>query len=418
MKFEHKNDLIKNFNFEDNEENMLKQTYDNNLNIENMMDGDTLCRMALMNLPVNGKHLINFLQSYYDSTNLQRRIKGQLTFEDYATVAYILINANDNEKDSLFYKVDTFFILHDIMTGTIGSHKEKSFDYRNIKMLFEYLVQIFIDYQLPKNKDLAKEHFDESKFNKFLRASLSREDKDKRFMYEKNDSHFTVDKEELAKFLKSLVGLESFFKMYFKLKFFGVDINLLISTVPIYFEPSEILTTDQYLFLCLSNANLKHHKMAFRFYDTRRDGFYLPNAIFSFMGFEGPIAFFFKHVDQETKKECILGGLMISNVKETFKDKCCGDENTVLFSFNPKLEFYQVVGNLDKILHISSNRFNIGEFDPGIGFGNYHDQYKLWIDTHDVQHKSYFMKYDDVFEEGSPFEEAFKYLNVKSFLTF
>jgi len=412
MKFENKNELIKNFNFEPNEEIMLKQTFDNNSKIENLMDAETLYRMTFMNLPLNGKQLTNFLQNFYESVNLQRRMKFEFSFEDFSTVAYLLINANDNERDTLYYKVDTFYILHDILTGNISSHNEKAFDYRNIKMIFEFFVKIFIDYQLPKNKDLAKEHLDESKFDKFLKITLSREDQKKRVMYEKDESNLTVEKEELNKFLKTLVGLESYLKMNFRLKLFGLDANLFITSIPIYYEPSEILTTDQYLFLCLSNRNLRNYKMAFKFYDTRRDGFYLPNAIFSFMGFEGPIAFFFKHVDEETNKECILGGLVTSNVREFFKDKCCGDENTVLFTFTPKLEFFKVIGSLEKILYISSNRFNIGEREPGIGFGYYHDQYKFWIDTHDIQHQSYFMKYDDVFEEGSPFEEAFKYLNV------
>ena len=225
----------------------------------------------------------------------------------------------------------------------------------------------------------------------------------------------TIEQEELERFLGTLVGLDSYLKMYFRIKLFNLDISILCSTMPIYFEPSDILSTDQYLLLCLSNPCLRD-KMAFKFYDTKKDGFYLPNAIFSFMGFEGSIAFFIKHVDPETNTECVLGALVNSHVKEFFKDRCTGDENTLLFSFNPKLEFYKVVDNPDKILYISSKRFSIGERDPGIGFGSHHDQYKLWIDTHDVQHKSYFMRYDDVFEDGTPFEEAFKPLNVKYYL--
>ena len=171
MKFENKNELIKNFNFEPNEEIMLKQTFDNNSKIENLMDSETLYRMAFMYLPLNGKQLTNFLQNFYDSSNLQMRIKSEFSFEVFSTMAYLLINANDNERDTLYYKVDTFYILHDILTGNIRGHNEKVFDYRNIKMIFEFLVKIFIDYQLPKNKDLAKEHFDESKFDKFLKIS-------------------------------------------------------------------------------------------------------------------------------------------------------------------------------------------------------------------------------------------------------
>lgn len=414
MNFQHQNDFIKNFNFEYEEEDMLRTNFENLSINENVLSSDTLSQILFINLPVNGKQLTNFLQNYYDLSKLQRKTKTSISYEDDACLAYLLINANENPRDSLYYKVDTFFILLDLLTGTHCSHKEKSFSYKNVKAIFEFLIQTFIEYQLPKNKEVTKEHFEEGKFDKFLKASLIREDPKKKIMYEKDGSKLTIDKLELVKFLQTLTGLEAYLKMYFKLKFFGMEMTLLMSTIPICFEISEILTTDQYLFLCLAIPHIRDQKMAFKFYDTRTDGFYLPNAIFSFMGFEGPIAFFIKHIDEETNKEMILGAYVNSNVKESYKDHCCGDEKTTLFTLDSKIQFYKVSGNLDKILYISSIRFQHAEKDPGIGFGYRNDQHKLWIDSHDVQHKSYFMKFDDVFEDGTPFDEAIKYLNVKS----
>ena len=49
---------------------------------------------------------------------------------------------------------------------------------------------------------------------------------------------------------------------------------------------------------------------------------------------------------------------------------------------------------------------------PGIGMGYSHGQIRFWLDSNQLFSKSYFGKYDDVFEEASPFEEMEEKLEI------
>ena len=44
--------------------------------------------------------------------------------------------------------------------------------------------------------------------------------------------------------------------------------------------------------------------------------------------------------------------------------------------------------------------------------GYSHGQFRFWLDANELFSKSYFGKYDDVYEEGSPFEEMEEKLEI------
>ena len=122
-----------------------------------------------------------------------------------------------------------------------------------------------------------------------------------------------------------------FLKNYLKNKFFHIDNDFdLIILIPICTEPSSILTIDQFLFFCLSNAHIYSKKYAFKLFDCVRNGYNIPNLIYSFLGFDGPVVLFVQHYDMDEKKEYALGAYLNSNFKECY-EKFCGDELSFIF---------------------------------------------------------------------------------------
>ncbi len=228
--------------------------------------------------------------------------------------------------------------------------------------------------------------------------------------FEIDHTSLKVNKNILINFIeKNLYSLSSFIKNHFRIKF--LDDKDLIKSTPLLTELSSSLSLEQFLFFVLANAHMNNKKYAFKLWDCKKMGYNIPNLIYSFLGFDGPIAIFIKHFDKDKDKETILGAFLFSNFKECY-EKFCGDEYNFIFFLQPKMQFYKFVGEREKICYISSKNQKFAKTNPGIGLGYYNGKCRLWIDSNECFNKSYFNKYDDVFEEGSPFENPEQPLNV------
>ena len=72
------------------------------------------------------KNIVNYLNSYYESKENSRRIKDALELNDYLAIANILLRANSDYDDSIYYRKNTFLILYDMIKGKIGSFQNNA----------------------------------------------------------------------------------------------------------------------------------------------------------------------------------------------------------------------------------------------------------------------------------------------------
>jgi len=137
----------------------------------------------------------------------------------------------------------------------------------------------------------------------------------------------------------------------------------------------------------------------------------------SFIGFTGKILLLITHKDKtDDGKLQYLGMFLNSNIKECFEEPC-GDDSCSFFTLLPKLINYKTKTNKvcekPTYVYLSSKNLSYTKKTPGIGMGaNLFDDYRFWLDNNDLFQKSYFKSEDENFENGSPFNEEKKMLNV------
>jgi hypothetical protein len=365
---------------------------------------------VFLNLSINS---IFFLNDYYIKKGLTRKIDN-LEQEDILNLFYLLTKANQNDEDdfNIYYRKNSFFILYDLYLGKVGAfEKETQINLVKLADVFEFIVQIFINrhYSILKKseQDLGIDYNSNEKkksIYNFLKENLKCT----------NESEELVDLKSLHNFIDhTLYSLDSFLKNYFKLKFLQIDVTeSLLTSVPVCTEGPSTVTIDQFLFFVLANPHIGSMKYAFKLYDCQKTGYNIPNLIYSFLGFPGPVIILVKHFDQTSGKETVLGMFLHSNIKECY-EKFCGDDLCSIFELYPKMHFYKFVEDREKICFISSKNQKFSKVSPGIGLGFRYGKCRFWIDSNECFKKSYFNKYDDVFEEGSPFENPEQPLNVR-----
>jgi hypothetical protein len=376
---------IKKLNFEKDDENNLKAylgayTEGEKINFKKFSSD------LFPGLILNETNFIQFMNDYY-----KRKKQNKITSFEYKEIvylAYLLTNANQNYDDDVkdYYGKTTFEIIYDIFTGKIGNYSNE-INIENVLQLLSFIITVYINKSEDPN----------------LTYSITNIEN-----YLKGNS--ITDKNCKAFLENDLYNLEPFLKAYFKKLLFNTYTS---SNIPVLVEASSFLTTDKFLFYILSNPHIYGKKYAFKLWDCTKNGFAISSLIYSFIGFGGPVTIFIQHFDKTENREYILGAYIHSNFKECY-EKYCGDEFTKLFCLNP-LRYYKFINNSDKICFISSKTQKFSNKQAGIGFGDSYGKYKLWIDQNDPFSKSYFNKYDDVFEEGSPLKGPEEFLNVKYF---
>lgn len=383
------------YNFDENEENILSFNYEILKGTSAEFDINKISHKTFLHLPIAKTKISNFLSKYYESIGMSRVI--DYSFEDYMTFVYLLTKARDNPDDTVFYQKNVFFVLYDILTDQFNSFQNKEYDYDIIFNIFEYVIHIYIDRNESKI-DLIN-LYEPKKLDIYLMANMNI-----------NYKSYKIDNSNLKTFLDLLPNLDIFIKNYLKSILYSYEYGSKL--LPSLQEKSSFLYLHELIFYILSNENLANKKFAFKFFDSSIDGFSSATMIHSCTGFEGSVAIIIKHFDKEELKEYIFGGTLNSNIKECYGAQHCGDEKSYLFSLSPRLAKYRVIDNYNKIAYLNTHALQSLYKIAGIGFGNYKHNFRMWIDFADIFKKSYFMKFDDVFEEGSPFDEVEKFLNV------
>lgn len=417
------NKNLKSLKLDANDEENISKFYNKFLHQEgvNSVNKKTIFNITkfqtelFLNLSINS---IFFLNDYYNKKGLKRKIDN-LELEDILNLFYLLTKANQNDEDefNIYYRKNSFYILYDLYIGKVGAfEKEKEMNLVKLSDIFEFITQIYINrhYSIlnKSEQEIAIDYNPNEKkksIYNFLRENI-------KFTCGNNseESDLSIDIKSLYDFIDhTLYSLDSFLKNYFKLKFLQINITeSLLTSVPVCTEAPSTVTIDQFLFFVLANPHIGSMKYAFKLYDCQKTGYNIPNLIYSFLGFPGPVIILVKHFDPKAGGETVLGMFLHSNIKECY-EKFCGDDLCSIFELYPKMHFYKFNEDREKICFISSKNQKFSKVSPGIGLGFRNGKCRFWIDSNECFKKSYFNKYDDVFEEGSPFENPEQILNVK-----
>jgi len=347
--------------------------------------------------------LIDFLNDVIHKNNQKtKNTKTTITdknfnLSEFRILFNILTNHDNflsNEENStyIYFRKNMIYLLYDIYVGKVGASQDERMDINKVIDIFDFLVHVFISKHKGAN---AKMNYKKQQIEEYF--SLNN--------INQADSNFTYFIDH------TLYSLDSFIKNYFKLKFLTKNEDVILSTGPLCSEYSSILTIPQFFFFTLANSLIYQKRYAFKLYDCHMKGYNMSSIIYSFIGFPGPIVIFLENFDKKENKEYILGAFINSNFKECY-EKFCGDDLSFVFTIMPEMKFYKFRSNPDKICFISSKPQKYSKAESGIGLGYGYEKFKLWIDGGDLFNKSYFEKYDDVFEEGTPFKDLRHYLNV------
>ena len=357
-------------------------------------------------------NLINFLQSFYNYKQIKKNLNNNnFDLQDFFSIAFILTKINTDSNEENYFKKNTFFILFDIYKGKINSHKEK-IEINDLINIFNFITLLYFNKYSNKNLSFSEEKFDDhynNEFKLFLLENLKNSDD-----LNENNEKFEINYNLINNFVsEKLYNLESFLKHYFN----GIFLNKLndeyyenLSPFPIFNSPPSTISIYEFFYYVLSNPQISSKKFAFKLFDTKLAGYNLSDLIYSFLGFTGPVSIFIQHFPKHSKNDVILGMFLNSNFKECY-EKFCGDDLSHIFFITPRLIKYNCKEN-NNILYIQSKSQKFSNKRAGIGMGNRNGEMRIWLDSQELFSKSYFNKYDDVFEEGSPFNEMKEILNI------
>lgn len=399
-----------NSQFSQDEVSLLKELLKSYfVNDKGSLDLKSFQKEVLLN---NDMKIIDYINSYYDLKKLPRKNQETISFSDISTLAYMLFKMNQNEQETVncYFRKNSFLIIYDMFQGKIGSFSEADYvEFEIVKKCFELLIKCYINkhvvgaenQSIPINKENIV--YNQSNLITILENHLSVE-------------NGKVLNSNLYNFIDTtLYNLDSFIKSYFREKF--LNISSLSTSIPICTEQPNMMSIEQFFFFVLSNSLVYSKKYAFKLFDCKIKGFNILNLMYSFLGFGGPISIFIKHYDQNLSKEIIIGMYLNSNYKECY-ESYCGDDLSFPFSLFPLIKFYKYASSngSNKICYINLKNQRYSKKVPGVGLGYSEntgtEKYKIWLDSNEVFKKSYFCKYDDVFEEGTVFQEIEQTLNV------
>lgn len=365
-------------------------------NTTNTFDMNSFQSDLFLNLNPNIIEFINDINNKNKSNRSKIITKETFDINEFRLVFNLLTNydnylSNEDDITYIYYRKNSFYIIYDFIKGKVGASQEEKLDFNTVIDIFDYIIQLYI----------SKHNF--SKPNNYNKLQI---------LEYLTTNHITEANSAFSNFLdNTLYSLDSFLKNNFRLKFLSKSGDVILSTAPVCTEFSSILSLPQFFFFTLANSLIYPKRYAFKLYDCKVKGYNMSSIIYSFIGFPGPIAIFIEHFEKEDNKEYILGAFLNSNFKECY-EKFCGDDLSFVFSIAPELKFYKFKQNSDKICFISSKPQKYSKAKSGIGLGYGYEKFKLWIDGGDLFNECYFEKYDEVFEDGTPFKELRHNLNI------
>ena len=362
----------------------------------------------------------NFLNSFYSEVKSSRKLQPQdkLEFLDIMTMAQILIKSSLDD-DSIYYHKKMILILYDMLHGEILYH-EKVKDNLNIDEIvkvFDFAILIYLNKYAKKSTTLTidtKEIFT-NEFNanvkEFILCNILN-----KYKLEQDDFSKAISVDQITEFIdRKLPSLDGFIISYFSTYLFNLENdpnNENMTCFPIFNDPPSTLSITKFFFYCLSNTIISSKHYAFKLYDCKVNGYNLSNLVYSFLGFTGPIIILVQHHDKKNDNFITFGMFINKNFKECFSNSC-GDDLSHILIFGDKFEILKTVGDdHEHYCFISSKNQKFQKHNPGIGMGFSHGEMRFWLDSNELFSKSYFGKYDDVFEEGSPFEEIEEKLEI------
>ena len=389
--------------------------YQKFINTEKVFNTDAFVSDAFMILDKKIKpNIISYLNSYYEEKGDKRKIQNSLEIIDVMALANILLKANSDFDDTIYFRKNTFLILYDITKGKVGAYKDnaENFNLDELLDIFNFTTLIYFNrYARRSTKFKANNNnsFTED-FNKEMKQYLT----DNIFPSESGQESEVITLTLLENFIDTkLYALNGFLNHHFNAYFIDRfdDTGNSVSSFPLFNDPPSTMPSYQFFYYCLSNSIISSVTYAFKLYDCKIQGYNLSDLIYSFLGFTGPITIFVQHYDEKKDKTIILGMFINSNFKECY-EKFCGDDSSNIFTIEPKMTFYNCIGDKDHICYISSKNQKFSKVRPGIGLGYRAGEVRFWLDSNELFSKSFFSKYDNVFEEGSPFEELKEKLNI------
>ena len=373
------------------------------------------------------KNLFTFLNSYYSRVNSKRQLteNSRLEIVDLLTLTQILLKSPMDYDENIYYHKKIVLILYDMANGEILFH-EKNKDNLNIETLLKiFNFAIFCYFKKyakhsSKLKMSPEETFTDEMnkdIKKFLICNIFNSYEMKEELSSKN---ITVDL--LNDFIDNKVpAIEGFIKNYISTYLLNLENDITnehMTCFPLFNDPPSTLTTYKFFFYCLSNTNISSKPYAFKLYDCKTNGYNLSNLVYSFLGFTGPIIILSQHYNKNTKEYITLGMFLNSNFKECFST-FCGDDLCQIVIIGNKLDTFKAIGeDKNHYCYISSKNQKFQTHVPGIGMGFTRGEIRFWLDANELFSKSYFGQYDDVYEEGSPFEDMEEKLDIANLEVF
>ena len=372
-------------------------------------------------------HLFPFLNSYYSRVNSKRILTENSKIEliDLMTLTQILLKSPMDYDENIYYHKKIILILYDIANGEVLFH-EKNKDNLDIDILlkiFNFTIFCYFKKYAKKSSTLKispDETFTED-MNKDIKNFLICNIFNSYEMTEElSKKNITVDL--LNDFIDNkLPAIEGFIKNYLNTCLLNLENDITnenMTCFPLFNEPPCTLPTYKFFFFCLSNTNISSKHYAFKLYDCKINGYNLSNLVYSFLGFSGPIIILIQHYNKKTKNYITLGMFLNSNFKECFST-FCGDDLCQIVIIGNKLEIFKTVGeDKNHYCYISSKNQKFQTHVPGIGMGFTRGEIRFWLDANELFSKSYFGQYDDVYEEGSPFEDMEEKLDIANLEVF
>lgn len=390
------------FLFDDKERGSIREFYKSYLNPNHLFGYEIFTKDLFKNIQTK---LVEFLNDYYKVKGINKVVTFNLDPVDVELLAEILIKSNMDTENETYFRKNSVLILYDISKGKVGAYNG-DINIKELAEIFNFVTLIYIKKYTGNNSQTY--HDEDNPFVgdhmlmvvDYLKENIT------------CDNNGNVSQTSLREFVDNvLYNLDGFVKNFFRSKFLMLENEFsFLTALPVFTEPPSTLPIFKFFYFCLANPHVFSKSYAFKLWDCKKDGYNIPNMIYSFIGFNGPVCILIQHYGQDDR-EMILGMYLNSNFKECY-EKFCGDDLSFIFTASPKLNFYKFLSNSDKIAFISSKNQKFSRVSPGIGMGFYNNMCRFWLDSNEPFQKSYFAKYDEAFEDGSPFENSIQYLNV------
>lgn len=362
------------------------------LNLKTLLE-----EVFLILAPLVQPNIVSFLNSYY-SVRDRNKTADKVDINDFLMLAHILLKANSDSDDSIYFKINIFFIIYDITKGKIEAYKDITC-IKDIISIFGFVMLIYINkYENQKHKtdNPFTEDFN-CQLTEYLTANINAE--------QNNSLSYLTIKDYVD---NQLYALNGFIKTNLRGVLLKKD-NDFISQFPKFNEPPSVISMIKFFFFCLATPNVSNKSYAFKLFSCKVQGYNVSDLIYSFMGFPGPVVIMVQHFDKEGE-EIVVGMYINGNFKECY-EKFCGDDMSFIFTLGSKMTLYKYRTE-ENICFICSRNQKYSKVQPGIGMGYNKGSIRFWLDMNELFSKSHFGKYDDVFEEGSPFNDAVEKLNV------